>query len=459
MADPARPVQLSREELLGRLGWSDVFRYRHPHRFPVPAVYTANEAARAALENRLAALTGGYLALVGPAGSGKSTLLASLNVPGRVVRYYAFIPDAPDPLSGRGEADSFLHDLTLSLEEGGLYRSGYGNDLPAQRAILTEQLDMAGRRWTDHGERTVIIVDGLDHIPREQHPTRSLLDELPAPAAVPDGVFVILGSQTTDILHGSIQRALGREHRTVEVPPLAPNEVSRLAHQAGPGDWLVPDQMLALVEASEGHPLALTYLLQDLASLEAGEGDLSSRRQRADSVLADASVYGDDVEERYRGYLRAVEDYPGVLDLLAAVARLRAPVNLDWLATWADPHALTAFVRRAGTFFRHSGAEWRFIHNSFRRFLADETARVAGRVSPARDRQLHSALADLCAGRMTGRSTAMRNSRTVSSPAEYARVLDVATPQRLRAALLELRPTGDRARPCPSRFACGSRHR
>ena len=76
-----------------------------------PAVYTANESARAALENRLTALTGGYVALVGQAGSGKSTLLASMNVPGRVVRYYAFIPDAPDPLSGRGEADSFLHDL------------------------------------------------------------------------------------------------------------------------------------------------------------------------------------------------------------------------------------------------------------------------------------------------------------------------------------------------------------
>lgn len=441
VADPARPVQLSRDELLDRLGWSGLLRYRHPHRFPVPAVYTANESARAALEDRLNALTGGYVGLVGPAGSGKSTLLASLSVPGRVVRYYAFVPDAPDPLSGRGEADSFLHDLSLALEDGGLYRGGYGNDLPAQRAILTAQLDMAGRRWTEHGERTVIIVDGLDHIPREQNPTRSLLEELPAPAAVPDGVFVILGTQTADILHSSIQRALGRERRTVEVPPLAPKEVSRLARQAGPGNWLVPDQMAALIIASEGHPLALTYLLQDLGALESEEGDLRSRHERADTLLADASVYGRDIEERYRGYLRGVEGDPGVLDLLAAVARLRAPVNLDWLATWADPHALTAFVSRAGTFFRRNGAEWRFIHNSFRRFLADETSRVAGRAAPARDRQLHSALADLCAEADDWPVYRDEELAHRYLAAEHARVLEAATPQRLRMALLELRPT------------------
>jgi len=67
---------------------------------------------------------------------------------------------------------------------------------------------MAGRRWADHGERTVIIVDGLDEIPREQNPTRSPLEELPPPAALPDGVFVILDMQATEILHGSVQTAL-----------------------------------------------------------------------------------------------------------------------------------------------------------------------------------------------------------------------------------------------------------
>jgi hypothetical protein len=101
VADPARPIQLSREMLFERLGWTDKLRFRNPHAFPVPAVYTANEAARQQLQARLDELTGGYIALVGPAGAGKSTLLASLTWPQRrVVRYYAFVPDASDPLLG-----------------------------------------------------------------------------------------------------------------------------------------------------------------------------------------------------------------------------------------------------------------------------------------------------------------------------------------------------------------------
>ncbi|KAB2351594.1 ATP-binding protein [Actinomadura rudentiformis] len=440
VADPAQPSHLDRGELLDRLGWSDRIRYRHPHRFPLPAVYTANESARATLEQRLAKLAGGYVALVGPAGSGKSTLLASLVVPGRVVRYYAFVPDAPDPLSGRGEADSFLHDLSLGLEDGGLYRSGYGNDLQAQRAVLLDQLDQAGQRWLNSGERTIIIVDGLDHIPREQNPTRSLLNELPAPNAIPNGVFVILGTQTTAVLHDSIEAALGREERTIDVPALASNEVRALADKAGPGTWLYPGQLSTLVEASEGHPLALTYLLQELTALESAEQELDARRQRADLVLADASEYGRHIEERYRGYLRVVGDDREVFDLLAAVARLRSPVSLDWLATWADPHALTTFASRTSVFFRRSENEWRFIHNSFRLFLSDETARVAGTIDPTRNRQLHSALADLCASAHDWPAYRDEELAQRFLAGEYTAVLKVATPTHLREALLEFRP-------------------
>jgi hypothetical protein len=307
VADTARPVQLSRTELLDRLGWSDRLRYRHPHSFPVPTIYTANHAARTQLDGRLRHLPGGYIALVGPAGSGKSTLLASLNWPGqRVVRYYAFVPDAPDPLSGRGEADSFLHDLSLALDDSGLPRSGYGNNLGSQRVVLHDQLDQAGRWWRSQGQATVIVVDGLDHIPREQNPTRSLLEELPAPSSVPDGVFVVLGTQTTSILPAPVREAVGLNDRTVDLPPLSAGEVGQLADAAGPCRWLLPGQRDRLVTASEGHPLALTYILQELGALEATEPDLATRELAADALLADASACGREVEARYHGYFRAL---------------------------------------------------------------------------------------------------------------------------------------------------------
>nr|WP_009473028.1 hypothetical protein [Rhodococcus sp. JVH1]EJJ01628.1 hypothetical protein JVH1_0775 [Rhodococcus sp. JVH1] len=440
--DPAQPTHLTRDDLMHRLGWSERLRYRHPHQFPVPAVYTTNEAARTGVESLLNRLTGGYIALVGPAGSGKSSLLTNLRFDGHLARYYAFVPDAPDPLSSRGEADSYLHDVSLALEESGLPRQGIGNDLPTQRAVLFRQLDDAGRRWTEREERTVIVIDGLDHIPREQRPSRSLLEELPPPAALPNGVFVVLGTQTTSILPSPIQTALNTQERTVALPPLSTEEVERVTSIAGLTSWLYPGQVTKVAEASEGHPLALTYILQELKALETSEPDTAARRERAERLLADASGYGGDIESRYQGYVKAIGTDQQVRNLLGMVARLRVPVNLQWLSTWADPHAVSVFADQAATFFRRSDDDWQFIHNSFRSFLSDETAKVAGRIDEARNRQLHQQLADVCAG--SGDEWSMYRDEEVVHrflAEEHNRVLALATPDRLRQSLVELRPS------------------
>lgn len=442
VADPARPVQLTRDALVERLGWTARLRFRNRHAFPVPAIYTANEAARQQLHARLNQLRGGYVALAGPAGAGKSTLLASMAWPQRrVVRYYAFVPDAADPLSGRGEADSFLHDVSLALEGVGFLRGGYGNDLRTQRAVLQGQLADAGERWRNTSEVTVIVVDGLDHIPREQNPSRSLLEELPPPAGLPEGVFVVLGTQTTGILPPPIRDALTIDGRTVELPPLAPDEVLQLADAAGPGGWLLPGQRDRLVAASEGHPLALTYLLQDLAALESAEPDPRLRSLAVDALLADASAYGGEVAARYRGYLLAIGEDRELLDVVASVARLRTPVDLDWLRSWVPAPVLDRFVQRTVTFFRREGTVWRFVHNSFRRFLIEETARVAGTFDAGRNRALHVALADVC-GRSDQRWTLYRDEELAHLylAGDYTRVIELATPSALRDKLLALRP-------------------
>lgn len=441
VADPARPLELSRAELVDRLGWNDRLRFRNPHAFPVPALYASNASAKQRLQARLDELAGGYVALVGPAGAGKSTLLAALSWPGRrTVRYYAFVPDASDPLSGRGEADSFLHDVSLALEGVGFRRSGHANDLRTRHSVLRDQLSDAGELYRTTGEATVIVVDGLDQIPREQNPTRSLLEELPAPGALPDGVFVVLGTQTTSVLPAPVEEALTADDRTVDLPPLSRDEVLRLADAAGPGSWLLPGQRDSLVAASEGHALALTYLLQDLSEL-AADPDPDARGLAVDATLAEANVYGRHVEARYRGYLRAVGDDPALVDLVAAVARLRAPVDIDWLKSWTEPAVLDEFVERTSTLFRREGTVWRFVHNSFRRFLVEETANVAGIFDAGRDQALHAALADVC-GASPQQWALYRDEELAHRylAGEHARVIGLATPPALRAKLFGLRP-------------------
>lgn len=437
--EPERPEQLSREELLNRLGWTDRLAYRHPHRFPIPAVYTANHAARNALEERIAEFDGGYLALIGPAGSGKSTLLASMKLPGTVVYYYAFVPDSPNPLSSRGEADSYLHDVSLALEARGLPRRGIANDLHSRRAVLLDQLEQAGRRWAQRREPTILVIDGLDHVPREQNPTRSFIEELPAPAALPKGVFVVLGTQSVSMLRPEIRTALELPGRTVVVPPLSAQESRQLIELSGVGSWMYDNQIEKAAEVGEGHPLALTYLLQELAALQ--EQDPQARRVSAWVLLHEASDYGGDIQARYRVYFLSVGSNPEVRDLLGMVARLRVPINPSWLATWADPAVVATFTETTAAYFRQSGDDLQFIHNSFRLFLVEETARVGISVNADSDRYFHQRLAEVCADahdewRLYGEEEIAH--RYLAH--QHDRVLELATPDKLLQSLVNLRP-------------------
>src|SRR3712207_7575396 len=51
-----------------------------------------------------------------------------------------------------------------------------------------QQMQQLHQEWLNTGRRTIILVDGLDHISREQAPHHSLLRDLPVPERVPDGV-------------------------------------------------------------------------------------------------------------------------------------------------------------------------------------------------------------------------------------------------------------------------------
>jgi hypothetical protein len=104
--------------------------------------------------------------------------------------------------------------------------------LAGRQIMLKDQLDQAGQRWQRRGERTTIIVDGLDRIPREQNPQRSLLNELPGSGGVPDGVFVILGTQTTTVLPRPVEAALQADDRTIDVAPLPTSVLLQLIDTA-----------------------------------------------------------------------------------------------------------------------------------------------------------------------------------------------------------------------------------
>lgn len=394
VADPRAKVEFSREELFNRLGWQGRVSFRNRHDFPIPEAYVRNAAASDGLIAALDRVDGGYIALVAPAGAGKSSTLADLRLADWLTaKYYAFLPNAVDPLTARGEADVFLRDLSLLLEESGIWRSGFGVELTDMRQILTTQLERCGQRYQQDGARAMIIVDGLDHVPREQSPTRSLLLELPNPNAIPEGVYVILGTQTTEILPLPLRRALDEPGRVIEVPPLTDEEVEQIAIEAGPGKWMGTATKGELVKATAGNPLPLSYLLEELRQLEDNENRLDAARV----IIQEADLLGGDLEARYDGYYETVTSSTALIDILGIVCRMRVAVDINWLATWADPAALSAFVERASVYFRREGHIWTIIHNSFRLYLARRTSQRAGFAPHVVDAELHRRLADLYA--------------------------------------------------------------
>jgi hypothetical protein len=438
VVDKTHRVEISRDELIVALGWQQRFQLRRRHEFPHPAFsYVAVESTRDELVRKLDASGGGYLAVVGPPGSGKSTLLTETlrTRQERVVRYYAYVPD--DPGLGRGEAKNFLHDLVLQLENAGI-RPG-GRAIPSDLNELAEhfrsQLSELHRQWTATGMKTVILVDGLDHVEREEQPMRSFLAELPPPNAVPPGVIIVLGTQTEHLsnLSTALKGLIAEGECRIEIDRLGRLAVFRVTREAALSIALDEEQLERVYELAEGHPLALYYLLRSLSRANS-EAEVSS-------ILENADHYAGDIRIQYRDFWsRYIANNRDMRELLSLMACTRTAIDLDWALTWADEAVLGRLRALAYHYFREEGNRWYFHHSSFREFVIEEASKNSfGKRDEGRVRALYSRLADLAAS-AASRSVGYEELFLRFQAREHDKVLLLATQQRFREQLSESRP-------------------
>lgn len=394
VADNGQTDRWSRAELLAAVGWPDRFSLRFTHTFPVGAYVQRNEATEGKLSKAITAYTRGYLSLVGPPGAGKSTLLQRVirDQPRlHVIRYLAFVPGTAQG-QGRGEADSFYDDVNCQLASTNLKLLRLKDDSTRARQQQFEHLlARAGDRHVNDGTRYIIVIDGLDHISREEHPDRSLLTALPLPQAVPDGVLFLLGTQRLDLhdMPAAVQQDAEEVGRRIDIAPLSERAVAAMADALG-----LPSEVdrQALYGVTRGHPLVTRYLIERLIVVEASQRD---------SLLNGEMGFGGDLQSVYDAAWRSVEqadDSTAVKQVLALIAHAQGAIEPELLAKATSDEAVESALRNIGHLLDVSDGRWTMFHNSFRLYLHLKRVEKFGKADPDFVPQaLYRKLADLTA--------------------------------------------------------------
>lgn len=432
VADVRDKDRWTRAELLHELGWRDSAVARHSHQFPVGAHVQRNVASEAALRDAIRQHTRGYVSLIGPPGAGKSTLLqVSLETEAGMflVRYLAYVPGVGQRV-GRGEADDFFDDVNTHLKQTGLYGLKFRDDsLHERRAQFNALLQQAGERFTRDGIRTLIIIDGLDHVPREERPQRSFLAELPLPEAVPDGVLIVLGTQrvSLDDIKPAVQDQAGGIGRSITVTPLAREAVYRMADLLGLDESVDRDSVFDL---SNGHPLVTRYLIEAIR-----EADSATR----DELLAGSIKFDGDIETVYESAWRAIRDDEQGREVLDYLARAEGPMPLELLAQAVSEHAIESALRATRHLLSEGQYGWTVFHNSFRLFIMDKPKMRLGRPDQAYSKRIYQSLAALARVAPGDSQQRWLELRYLARAEEHAEVLALATPERFRYQLTERR--------------------
>lgn len=443
-ADEPEGVEYDRAHLLRLLGWQDEATPLNDHEWHRnDPWHTSLTETLGTLRRALSTLRSGYVALVGAPGSGKSTALTEvLRGHPDAVRYYAFLRDESQPAHPRGEAMNFLHDLVAMLEGRGVDAGGetpHHGTLTELRTRLQRQLRALHERWRETGRTNILLVDGLDHVPEDPRVRDSLLDELPPPTALPEGVLIILGTQTLEILPAELRLYFQSESaRRIVITPLSLSLTRAAFDRAGLGE-ILGSLLSQAVERVAGLPLALAYLIRWLRDCPP-ETDLARR-------LADFPECGGDIARYYARLWGGLETRAeqSVRTLLALLARLRVGFDLAAIAPWAGDDALEMFRRHCGHLFRQEDGHWDFFHHSFRVFVRAQSASRDGYFDKETDRHWHQRIADRCAEAHPDTPLHWEELHHRAASGDVIRALELARPKRFREQVSALRPLRDLA--------------
>lgn len=444
VASPERVVEFNRQEIIKELGWFDRFKTIFNHELIVDRQrYQPIQSTIDLLNSKLAEYKNGYLFLQGGPGSGKSTLLNqwSKGLKTRIVRYYAF--DFVNPSSHlnfyeRGNATHLFFDLVFQLKEAGIYKRNIlpYKDLLFLKEVFNEQLRAIGQDYIAGGQSTIIIIDGLDHVPREyKSTTNSFLRELPLPSSLPEGVFIILGSQSYELedIRQEIKTEFQNGNRTVQIDSLKKEEVYKYIDALDSSIQLSSSQKLHIFEKSQGHPLYLSYLIGKINTTDS-----------IDDTIESFEVIDGSIDNYYKKIWEPIQQDDSLIHFLGLIARINGSINLQFIQEWGfERSILKSFKEKARALFNETEKTLTFFHNSFKQFLLHYTSLdyLTDEFDPKENLVYHNQLAGYYA--ISKMEKSWKQNHHLFQAKEYDKFISEVTPDSFTDQLLNFRPVED----------------
>ena len=208
---------------------------------------------------------------------------------------------------------------------------------------------------------------------REENPEVSFLGELPAAAAVPDGVVFVLGTQRIELpgLHATIIQQTKEGDRTITIEPLNKAAVFALADTAKLPSFVDKD---VLFEKCRGHPLTAQYFIKALRSV--------TDAKAANKILSDTDGLGHSLQQIYERVWQRLDTAPTSHLALGLLARAERSLSCEQIAEASSDEAVEDMLATA-KFLLSVDRQGRLsiFHNSFRLFVAQQTGRKFGKPS------------------------------------------------------------------------------
>lgn len=371
---------ITKNTLLEGLGIFNRFEDKLSHYFKVvdEQYYVANEGLLEQIRRSLAELPGGYIFIEGLPGIGKSTALTKLKQQdsNTAFAYYCFIPDDKAFSEPRQTAASFFRSMCIAIEKNFPDVNLPNKYLGDYQEKLTGYIQALGNRH----QKTIFIIDGLDHVHRGiGFNDSSLLNELKG--SIPDGVYFLLSSQySMALLQQVLTEIRSDERRFIKVPRFTQHEITQYLRNKGLNDKTLINP---IERVSGGIPLYLHYITELL---------LKSAVKDHENILEQLPPLNEGKINTYHQYLyNAIQDNEFAKWVLAVLAYRKEKTTVDVLyqiLQLAGLQTTVVDVQNVLQQFSHllkpSGVKsYSLFHNSFREFILEKSQDLRDRFNRA----------------------------------------------------------------------------